>query len=341
MGKYKKNLIFVAVSIAALAFYIIFFEGVGEFIALFHTMRWNWLFAGLGCLAAYLLLEGGILHLMTRQLDARQSFGQSMRVALIGQFFNCITPCASGGQPMQAYEMHKNGVNLGTATTALVGKFIVYQLVLTGYTLAILISKIGFFQANVAAFSYLAILGFLINLGVALGLLGIAFFPRKVEKFCLWLGRLLTRMKLMKHYDAYEAKVADTVDTFYHDFQRLHRNIPLLFQSAVLTVVQLTFFLLIPFTICRSLGVEGFDVITVMSAAAFVMMISAFVPIPGTIGAAEGTFYIFFSLFFPSNIIYMAILFWRLYTFYFPILIGGVSTLLPRAKQRLTAVTHS
>ncbi len=334
MGKYKKNFIFIGISVAALVIYIVFFEGVDKFTALFMTMNLKWLFIGLGCLAGYLLIESVILHIMTRQLTKKQSFMQSVRVSMIGQLFNCITPFASGGQPVQAYEMQKNGVKLGSATTALLCKFIVYQLVLTVYTFIFLIFKIKFFKDNIAAFSYLAIIGFTINCAVAALLISIALFKEHVKRFCLALGRLLNKMKVLHNMDDYNQKVVETVDTFHQDFKQLSVNMPLFIKSALLTAVQLSFYLLIPFTIYRSLGHDAYDPLTIMSAAAFVMMISAFVPIPGTIGAAEGTFYIFFSLFFPSNIIYMAILFWRLYTFYLPILIGSLSTFIQTKKDK-------
>lgn len=333
MAKYKKNIIFIAISIAALVIYIVFFEGVDKFAALFLKMNFTWLFIGLCCLAGYLVIESVILHIMTRQLTTKQSFMQTVRVSMIGQLFNCITPFSSGGQPMQAYEMHKNGVKLGSATTALLCKFIVYQLVLTVYTFIILLFKLKFFKDNITAFSYLAILGFTINSIVALLLLAIAFFKEPVKNFCFKLGKLLNRLGIVKNLEDYNKKTIETVDTFNSDFKQLSKNMPLFIKSSVLTAVQLSFYLLIPFTICRSLGIIGHDPLTIMSAAAFVMMISAFVPIPGTIGAAEGTFYIFFSLFFPPNIIYMAILFWRLYTFYLPILIGALSTFIhPKVK---------
>lgn len=335
MGKYKKNFIFVGISIFALFFYIIFIEGTDKFISLFKTMDTSWLFLGIVFLLGYFLLESIILHIMTKQVSDTQSFFQSMRVSLIGQFFNCITPFSSGGQPMQAYEMHKNGVNLGSATTALLCKFIVYQIILTFYTMIILIFKLKFFKENVAAFSYLALIGFIVNLAVAVFLLSVAFFRNKVKNFCFWIGKKLSRFSIIKDIESYENKVEDTIDTFYKDFTQLRKNVLLLIKSCILTIIQLTFYLLIPFTICRSLGSNEFDALTIMSAAAFVMMISAFVPIPGTIGAAEGTFYIFFKLFFPSNTIYMAILFWRLYTFYLPIIIGALSTFIKSKNSKI------
>ena len=48
----------------------------------------------------------------------------------IGNFYNCITPSASGGQLMQAYTYKKQGISISNGTSCLVMNFIVYQLVM-------------------------------------------------------------------------------------------------------------------------------------------------------------------------------------------------------------------
>ena len=54
-------------------------------------------------------------------------------------------------------------------------------------------------------------------------------------------------------------------------------------------------------------------------------MISSFVPLPGAAGGAEYSFHTFFAPFFaPYGIsVNLAMLLWRLITFYFPILAGS------------------
>lgn len=62
---------------------------------------------------------------------------------------------------------------------------------------------------------------------------------------------------------------------------------------------------------------------TVVASAAFILMISSFVPLPGASGGAEGSFYMFFRMFFKaSGSVSVAILLWRLFTFYLPIVVG-------------------
>ncbi|MEG0664334.1 MAG: lysylphosphatidylglycerol synthase domain-containing protein, partial [Clostridia bacterium] len=65
----------------------------------------------------------------------------------------------------------------------------------------------------------------------------------------------------------------------------------------------------------------------------FLMMIMAFIPTPGAGGAAEGGFFVIFKTFFAVNEIKMAILFWRIYTFYLPILVGGLFLILKHRKN--------
>ena len=65
------------------------------------------------------------------------------------------------------------------------------------------------------------------------------------------------------------------------------------------------------------------SITTMVAAQVFVTMVSAFVPLPGASGGAEGSFYIFFGMFFKSAII-PAILLWRIITYYANILVGGI-----------------
>ena len=91
------------------------------------------------------------------------------------------------------------------------------------------------------------------------------------------------------------------------------------------TVIQITLNSLVPYFIYRSFGMHTAPVTTMVAAQVFVAMVSAFVPLPGASGGAEGSFYIFFGMFFQSAIL-PAILIWRLLTYYMNILVGGLAS---------------
>ena len=75
-------------------------------------------------------------------------------------------------------------------------------------------------------------------------------------------------------------------------------------------------------------------------------MVSSFVPLPGAAGAAEGSFFMFFGAFLqPSNIAY-AILIWRFFVFYLPILVGvffikGKKHIVEQAEELQNSINDS
>lgn len=61
-----------------------------------------------------------------------------------------------------------------------------------------------------------------------------------------------------------------------------------------------------------------------MAAQAYVSMVSAFVPLPGASGGAEGSFVLFFSAFFQNSTVIPAMVIWRTCTYYLNIQVGGI-----------------
>ena len=138
--KWKKlNAVIIVLSLVVLFVYISLVDGLSNVLQVLTTVSPLWLTASLAMMAVYWLLEAVILHAAVKKLYPLQRFGSTFHTSMIGQFFNCVTPSASGGQPMQAVHMVKCGVPLGVASSSLLVKFIVYQGALTLYSLVILL----------------------------------------------------------------------------------------------------------------------------------------------------------------------------------------------------------
>jgi uncharacterized membrane protein YbhN (UPF0104 family) len=60
-----------------------------------------------------------------------------------------------------------------------------------------------------------------------------------------------------------------------------------------------------------------------------------FIPTPGSGGGAEGGFLLIFNSIFKQGTINMSILFWRLYTFYLPIILGAFFLIPSKRKEKL------
>ncbi len=283
----------------------------------------GWLLAGAGCMLLYWALESLCLHLAAKKAWDRQRFGTSVVTSMIGQLFNCITPFASGGQPIQAYYMVRRGMPVGLASSVLLAKFIVYQTVLALYSAAVLALEYRRFQQNIAGFAGLALVGFAVNAAVVAVLFCVGFFPKITGGFFHSCTAILGRLRLMKDPERANASIDREIASFHEGFTQLRREAGLMLGLTLLTVVQLTAFFLVPYCVLMALGVGGLSVADVVASAAFILMISSFVPLPGASGGAEGSFYVFFQMFFKSSgSVSVAILLWRMFTFYLPIVVG-------------------
>ena len=106
MGKKLKNLINYAIIIVVFVFFLVYMlvtEGVENIANAFANLNYGWILVCLLCMLIYWLCECQVLAMFIKRLDRRHRFATIVRVTMIGQLFNCITPFASGGQPIQAY----------------------------------------------------------------------------------------------------------------------------------------------------------------------------------------------------------------------------------------------
>ena len=319
----KRNLIFLGLFLVALIGYVIWSTGWDTIVRMLKIANFGWLLIALLLMIVFWLLESSVFHLIVRCFHKKQRFRSSITTSMIGQLFNCITPFSSGGQPVQAYHMTKTGIPLGVSGSCLLIKFIIYQIVLTIYSIVVLVAKWGYFSSQISGFGYLVFIGFLINTGVMFFLFAICFFKNLTQKIAFGVIRLLTKLKLLKKPDEITNRVAKELAEFHEGFLLLRKHLRMMITTFVLTALQLTVQFSIPYFLCLTFRVNTLSPTLVICALSFVTMISSFVPLPGASGGAEYSFYTFFSSFFKdTSLINLILLLWRLLTFYLPIIVG-------------------
>lgn len=309
-------------------------SNVATILDYFTKLSIKWTVVGFACIGLYWGLETMIQHILVERMQKGSRLWNSFKVVMSGHFFNAITPFASGGQPMQALIMMKQGVPLGTSASVLLSKFIIYQLTLTIYSLVVLVLQLKFFVVKVKGIIYLSLIGFTVNLCVVVVLIMAAFMKERAKKMGFWLVDLLHKLHLIKTPYLSKKKLIKQVDLFNENISEMRKNKPLIVRICLLTIAQLTAYFLIPYAVYRAFGLRGTEVFVIISAAAFIVMFSSFVPIPGGSGVAEGSFFVLFQLFFPQAILPTAVLCWRIITFYVPLCLGGIVTALPNQKNR-------
>lgn len=289
-----------------------------------------------GFIVMYWVLESLNLHLVAKEVHPNQKFKDSVSVSMMGQYFNCITPFASGGQPIQAYYLVKFGVPLGSALTVLLSKFIVYQAMLTIYSAIILMVRLNYVIETSPLMMPLVIIGFIVNSAVIAGLLMLALFRKPTVKIAHFTVRLLGKIRIIKNTEEKLKFIDSEMEMYYKNFQFIKKRPLLILKLCFFTVVQLTVYFAISFVIYIAFGLSGTDFVTIISCQAFVLMISAFVPLPGALGAAEGSYVLFFKGIFGSYV-HLSTVIWRFLTFYLSIIAGMATTLLVSRRKDISS----
>lgn len=323
------NAVLCVLAFGILCAYLFLAGEANDLVYAVENIRWTWLALALVMVVLYWVLESACVQVFSNKIFPGFSFWKMNIVTVIGQYFNCVTPLSSGGQPFQAYYYHRFGMPYSKSAPMLLCRFISYQLVTTTYCAVVLVLRFTYFSTDYPALMALVIIGFIGGLGLMTGLLLLAFWKTgtiKAAKFFLKIG---SKLHIVKDYEDMQKRAVALITSMYREARFLINQPKMLAKSAGITFIQLTEYFLISYVIYRGFGFNEADPLTIISCQAFVYMISSFVPTPGAMGAAEGSYALFFSSIYPSaSFVALSTFIWRLLTFYFPIVVGMLATIL-------------
>ena len=299
-------------------------EGIDDIIRVLKSVNYWWVIIGIILTVIYWLLEGLCFYIVTKKIYKNQKFISSFRLAMIGRLFNNITPFSCGDQPAQLITMKQEGKSLSSGVSILLTRFIVYQAVLIIYTLVVIILKYSYFKQLLNSFMYLAIIGFIINMLVIIFLIALIINEKIVYNIIKSVIILLGKFKIIKNVDESLDNIKVTISDFREQLNIMKKEKLMIFKIALYTAIEITVLYSITYVVYRAFGQNAMDFLTVLSAQALLTLVTVYMPTPGAGVAAEGGFYIMFKTFFVHNTIDIAILFWRMYTFYLPIIVGFI-----------------
>ncbi|MDD3304059.1 MAG: lysylphosphatidylglycerol synthase transmembrane domain-containing protein [Clostridia bacterium] len=318
------NIIIILLIFIGMFIYMISVDGIDNILNLLKTSDYRWVGVGLVCIIIYWMTEALCLHIPFKKMFKGQKFANTFRISMLGQLFNNITPFSSGGQPIQAYEMSKDGKKMSDSLSILVMKFIISQTTLVVFTAIVLIFQFEYFASLVSNFLFLAIFGFTVNIAAIVFIFMIGINKKLVLGMLKPIYKLLGRLKIFKNVDERIEKLVISIDDFSNQFALMKKEKWMIVKMALISMIQFMAYYYITYAVYRAFGNSGVSVFSIIPAQAFLMMIMAFTPVPGAGIAAEGGFLLLFNSMFEKGTINMSILFWRVYTFYLPILIGSL-----------------
>lgn len=274
---------------------------------------------------------------LIRQCGYGNRLGLALRVAILGKYYDNITPWSTGGQPFQMAYMYKANIDAPTACSLPIIKYAI---------------RIFFFDAVVIILfaSVKTDVSVLVKVLAAVGIFGSTILPLllvifsgnvplflKVTKWAVGVGK---KLKLVKDYDKTVAKAQDQMDSFLAAFKYLGKHKSMIIIIGLVSVVDCIALSSLPYFIIRSFGVEGGSIgfFETLTKTFYVTLSAGLMPTPGASGASEGTFYGVFSEAVPAGFLFWALLFWRLLVFYMPLILGVLTLIFDWFKGKSQVV---
>lgn len=331
--KYIFNFLLIAI-VLAIVLYFSLKDNYQEIISTIFKMNYLWIFVAILFLIIYRLCASLGHYYIIKANNGKVSYLKCFQINLMILFFHGVTPFAGGGQPMEIYFLHKEGISVTKATNITLQNFIVYQiaLILTGL-FALIYNRIFNVFPNDNLIKYLVVLGFLINT-LVLVVTFILSFGKKTNKFIIEKGiHFLTKIKIIKDEQKVQDKCQKYLQSFHDNAMELKKNKKIVAFAVLINILGLMTLYSMPYPILRGMNVN-INILKVVTAIAYVMIIGSFVPIPGGTGGIEYSFIFFFQYLISGSILHAAMLVWRLISYYLGMIFGAIALSLYRKKEK-------
>ncbi len=330
--------IFFLISVALTLYLVLKDHNIDDIYDAMSTVNPLWL--GLAAVSSVvsLLLLGVALYVPIRELCGKKvGFAICNESALTGFFYSAITPSSSGGQPMQLYFMCKGGLSVSDSSLGLLCVNIAYQSVVLLFPGIMFILKTKIITENVHGYMWLLIFGVLVSLAVIF-FIGFAMFSKRFgDKAVPRIVTLLNKLHIVKDKEKVIEMSREQL-TNYHSGAAVFRQKPMMFiRVFIIYWFQLAAQFAVPYFIYRSFGLDRFGFFDVLALQSVLYLAVCFLPLPGAQGATESAFITLFRFMFLPALLVPATLLSRAVSFYLPLIISGVATLILSIRASLRA----
>lgn len=283
----------------------------------------------------YFLLETLVLRDIINQSKKDYKFKSAFKLYLMTKFFNGITPFSSGGQPLQIYELKKEGVRVTDGTTIIIKHFIIFQTAIDILALVGLIFNTIFDVIHCEPFlNYLLVIGFVINFGLLSLVYFLSYNIKISQKIITAIINFLAKLKLVKDQDKKIEQFCNSCTDYSDSYHTLISNKKKFFKLLGIEILALLFMFILPIFVFKSLGYTvTLNIFVFLVIAIYVFFVGSYVPIPGGTGGMEYAFIGFFSYYISNKYLTTAVILWRTIDYYLPVIIGGIFFNLERSKQ--------
>lgn len=278
------------------------------------------------CVIAFILGESVIIHYLLKTLGTRIPFSHCCLYSFIGFFYSCITPSASGGQPMQVIAMRKDKIPVAVSAVVLAIITITYKAVLVLIGLVVLVVRPASIMCYLDGVEWIVYLGLILNVVCIMLLYMVVFHASVIRSIATWSLNLVDHIRPLHNREKWEQKLENLISQYNGTAEFFRSNQRIILNVFGITFIQrcLLFFVAGLTYLAFHLAGESLFVITTLQG-----MISVAVdmlPLPGGMGISENLFLTIFEPIFGEALVLPSMLVSRGISFYTQLIICAIMT---------------
>ncbi len=280
---------------------------------------------GFACMFLFVNCEAANIRLLMRTFGKKVPYWRSLSYAFTDFYFSAITPSATGGQPMQLYYMVRDGFGAAHSSFSLLATAAVYQMTVLVYGCVMVGANLSFVMGQGRIMRLLLTFGVLVN-GFCSGLILLIILNGLLaEKTMLCIVGGLSRAGIIKNRKRAVQKVEGLIDEYSRGGAYLRQYPLVVVRMFIHGAVQLTALYLVPYWACRALGISAAIEDFLVLQAILSLAVTA-VPLPGSVGASEGSFLALYRTLLGAGQSFSVMLLSRGISFYAMLCISGLVT---------------
>ena len=283
-------------------------EDLGEVMEAIKNANKFWLLPGVALVAFFIWGESIIIWYMMRSYGIHLKKRSCFLFSSVGFFFSCITPSASGGQPMQIYYMKKEKVSIPVATVILMIVTITYKFVLVAIGIGIVVFGRGFLHQYLEGILPVFYLGLGLNIFCVTFMTVLVFHPDLARNFLVKGLRILEKLHFLRRKESRLKKLEDSMDVYRDTAAYLKGHPRVIFNVILITFAQRMALFAVTWFVYRAFSLSGTGFWTILFLQAVISVSVDMLPLPGGMGISETLFLnifvpVFGSLLLPGMVL--------------------------------------
>ncbi len=293
----------------------------------------RWLIPGVCFVVFFIWCESIIIWYMMRSFRIHLKKRICFLFSSVGFFFSCITPSASGGQPMQIYYMKKEKIPIPVSTVILMIVTITYKLVLVVIGLGVLIFGQSFLHRYLERILPVYYLGLGLNVFCVTFMTVLVFHPVFAERILTTGREWMEKLRLIKRKEERIRKLQESMEVYRETAAYLSAHKLVIFNVIVVTFVQRIALFAVTWFVYRAFHLSGISMWDVIFLQAVISVSVDMLPLPGGMGISEKLFLTIFAPVF-GNLLLSAMVLSRGLGYYSQLLISAFFTIIMQLRYR-------